>query len=111
MLNKGLANYLTLGGEFLQVSGMSYTFEVNTRNELKVKEVSVGKQPISNVQKYKISLPNYIIQGGGNFDAVPENQIVVPLHKMALDTDVFLKYLKKNPNITPKLESRITKIK
>ncbi len=111
MLNKGLENYLTLGGEFIQISGMSYTFEVNTRSGLKVKKVVVGSKPISDVQKYKISLPNYIIQGGGSFDAVPENQIITPLHEMALDTDVFLKYLKKNPNIAPKLEGRIMKIK
>ncbi len=86
-------------------------FYEKQRSGLKVKKVVVGSKPISDVQKYKISLPNYIIQGGGSFDAVPENQIITPLHEMALDTDVFLKYLKKNPNIAPKLEGRIMKIK
>ena len=111
VLNNGLKNYTTLGGEFLQVSGMNYAFATNAKKQFEVTEVMIGGKPLARKQVYRVALPDYIINGGGAFDSIPKDQIKIPFSEMISDTDVFLKYLKKNPTIDYKPENRIIRIK
>lgn len=107
MLKKGLKNYKNFGGEFLQVSGMSYEFVISDKNIPKLNKVLVAEKPIELNKEYTISLTNYIANGGGELDAILPQKRITPLKKRILDTDVLVKYIKQKDTLKPILEGRI----
>lgn len=107
LIEAGLKNYAVLGGEFVQVSGLSYRFSKPTNSKPAVlKEVLTNGKPIDYQRKYTITMPYYIIQGGGEYEPVPAPQI--RKEQIATDTEPVIWYLKQNNTQIPSIEGRIS---
>lgn len=70
ILHNSVSQYPRLEGRFLQVSGLSFTFDPNVSSDRRVVESSVlvGGKPISGIAKYRVCTLNYLRKGKDGFD-------------------------------------------
>lgn len=107
LIQTGLKNYTNLGGEFVQVSGLSYRLiKPSDSKSATLEEVWVNGKPIDSQKKYSIAMPSYIIQGGGEYTSVSPEKI--SNRQMIPYAEPLIWYLKKHRDLHPKLEGRIS---
>lgn len=106
IIRSGLKNYKNQGGEFMQVSGISYTIKLNDKNEAMLIDVRFMSKVLNENRKYRVALPDYVINGGGGLPQIPKYNICED--KFAADTDVLSFYIQKLGEVKPMKEGRIT---
>ncbi|MGR3514843.1 MAG: bifunctional metallophosphatase/5'-nucleotidase [Paracoccaceae bacterium] len=67
-LENGVSQLEDGAGRFLQVSGMSYTFDPSAEPGSRVSDVMVGGAPIDMEKMYGVVSNNYVRNGGDGFD-------------------------------------------
>lgn len=98
-------------GRFLQVSGMSYTFDSSLPAGTRIKDVIIGNAPLELDRAYSIASSDYLTNGGDGYDVfkfamqTKFSQQVTPLL-----TDIVISYLRKNQNVDAKLEGRVADV-
>jgi len=115
MLEHSVSAYPTESGGFLQVSGMSFTFDP-TKEARSVKDKTAGKRitsvmingkKMSNTKSYTIAIPDFVLIGGDSYTMLKKAKVV---KSVGTDVDVIYAYLKSiNGPVTGKLENRIVK--
>ncbi|MDX2070852.1 MAG: bifunctional UDP-sugar hydrolase/5'-nucleotidase [Haliscomenobacter sp.] len=111
LLKAGMVNMPKQGGDFLQVSGLSYSFNFKVDGQPQITSVEVNGKPIEPDKSYKVALSNFILFGNGDFDPIPLDRLIFPVKKSPKDVEVLIKFLTKNPTITPHLHKRINVLK
>lgn len=106
-LENGVAQYPAAAGCFLQVSGLSYTFDASKEAGSRVVDVKVNGQPIDLEKTYTVVTNDFITGGGDGFTMMKEDTTLQLTTKHYL-RDAFVEYLQKHTNMAPQNEGRIT---
>jgi 5'-nucleotidase len=108
MLEVGVSRYPEESGGFLQVSGVSFTFDPAKEPMSRVSDVMVGGSPIDEAAGYTLATNDFLAGGGDGFDVLKEAFLQgTPIPNGDL-TNVFVTYLGHHEtDLTPKLEGRI----
>ncbi|WP_194287378.1 5'-nucleotidase C-terminal domain-containing protein [Gracilibacillus oryzae] len=105
-LEHGVAAYPSASGSFLQVSGLSYTFDASLDPGSRVVEVLVNGEPIDVDKTYTVAANDFLTGGGDLFTMLKEDTVEVLKTKHFL-RDAFSEYVKEQGSISPELEGRI----
>ncbi len=94
------------GGGFLQVSGLTFSFNPDLPEYNKVTAIFINGSPLDNEQEYTLALPNFIADGGDGYSMFPD-ALANAVSKGDLTT-ILAQYIGKHSNlITNSLEGRI----
>lgn len=106
-LEHGVSWYPGAAGGFLQVAGVTYTFDASKEVGSRVTEVLVDGKPIDMDKIYKVVANDFLTGGGDNFTMLKDEATEILRTKLYL-RDVFVEYLMKVKTVSPELEGRIT---
>ncbi|MFC3767527.1 bifunctional metallophosphatase/5'-nucleotidase [Paenibacillus sp. GCM10012303] len=106
-LEHGVSWYPGAAGGFLQVSGLSYTFDASKEAGSRLVEVTVDGKPIDPTKIYKVVANDFLTGGGDKFTMLKDETKLLSKTKSYL-RDAFYEYLQKHPTVSPQLEGRIT---
>ncbi|MFC0525284.1 cell wall-binding repeat-containing protein [Pontibacillus salicampi] len=111
-LENGVSDLENMGGRFLQVSGMKYSFdrseEPNSRILNAMVKTENGYEKIEKKKTYKVATNAFIANGGDGYEVLnkaTEDGRITEL--FFADYEVFNEYLKENDTVAPKEEGRI----
>ena len=109
-LENGVANTADLAGKFLQVSGIEYFYNPNNIPGEKIIDVKVNGEPIESLRKYRLATNTYNQSGGDGFFSLAEAKVLVSPSEAGKLIYTVMQYLKRNPQLSVKEESRIRSI-
>ncbi|CAM3598193.1 5'-nucleotidase C-terminal domain-containing protein [Marinicrinis lubricantis] len=105
-LEHSVSSYPSAAGSFLQVSGLSYTFDAAKEPGSRLVEVLVDGEPIELTKMYKVAANDFLTGGGDHFDMLKDETTELLKTKHFL-RDAFTEYLQSHGTIEPQLEQRI----
>ncbi|WP_141335876.1 5'-nucleotidase C-terminal domain-containing protein [Paenibacillus sp. tmac-D7] len=106
-LENSVAAVDKLAGGFLQVSGMSYTYNPGKTVGQRIEQATVNGKPINKGQKYRAALSNYMYTGGDKYTMFGNAKTVVGASEALTDFELLIAYAKKLETISSKVEGRI----
>ena len=105
-LEHGVSWYPGAAGGFLQVSGLTYTFDAAKEPGSRIVEVLVDGKPIDLEKTYTLAANDFLTGGGDLYLMLAECKEVVRTKNYL--REAFLQYLEEVGTIAPELEGRIT---
>jgi len=105
-LENGVTPYPSAAGQFLQVSGMKYTFDAAKPAGSRIVSVTVGDKPIELNKVYRVVANDFLTGGGDFYTMLAECEVVLDT-KLWL-RDAFTEYVRRVGTVAPGLEGRIT---
>ncbi|WP_126425397.1 5'-nucleotidase C-terminal domain-containing protein [Brevibacillus marinus] len=105
-LEHSVASYPAAAGSFLQVSGLTYTFDAAKAPGQRIVEVTIGGEPIDKQKIYKVAANDFLTGGGDKFTMLQDETKLLLKTKHYL-RDAFTEYLQTHKTISPDLEGRI----
>jgi 2',3'-cyclic-nucleotide 2'-phosphodiesterase (5'-nucleotidase family) len=105
-LENGVSAYPGAAGQFLQVSGLKYTFDAAQPAGSRIVSVTVDDKPIELDKVYRV-VANDFLTGGGDYYTMLVDCKIVADTKLWL-RDAFTEYLRTVGTVAPELEGRIT---
>lgn len=106
-LENGVSRVENLGGGFLQVSGMQYSYNPTKPVGSRVENILVNNEPIDMQKTYKVAMLNYIFNGGDGYTMFKDSNLLVDEANARTDAEVLIEYAKKLGVINVKTEDRI----
>lgn len=106
-LENGVSRVENLGGGFLQVSGMQYSYNPSKPVGSRVENISINNEPIDMQKTYKVAMLNYIFNGGDGYTMFNDSDLLVDEANARTDAEVLIEYAKKLGVINVKTEDRI----
>ena len=106
-LENGVSRVEKLGGGFLQVSGMQYSYNPTKPVGSRVENIFVNNEPIDMQKTYKVAMLNYVFNGGDGYTMFKESNLLVNEANARTDAEVLIDYAKKLGLINVKIENRI----
>ncbi|KIL78538.1 5'-nucleotidase C-terminal domain-containing protein [Bacillus badius] len=102
-------------GGFLQVSGLTFTYDSSKPAGERVQTVEVkkpsGYEPLSDQESYVVATNTFTAKGGDGYSmfgkAYQEGRVSEPGF---VDWEMFREYLQANPDVAPQAEQRITDV-
>lgn len=98
-------------GRFLQVSGVTFTFDSTKQVGSRVSNVLVNGQPIDLTAKYTIGLPSFMADGGDGFSMFKSAPRLIDASSGPIDANLIMDSITNDQTISPKLEGRIVEVK
>ncbi len=93
-------------GGFLQVAGLSYTFNPKLPEMSRISEITINGEPLNDENMYNVAIPDFIAQGGDGYTMLRDN--FTENTSKGYITDILAEYLKiHGNNLDTKLEGRI----
>jgi 5'-nucleotidase/UDP-sugar diphosphatase len=93
-------------GRFLQVSGLTYTYNARAPLGKRILEVKVNGIPLMPDHLYKVATTNYLAEGGDGYVVFLENRKEYQNTHLRL-IDLLKEYIQKQGVISPQVEGRI----
>ena len=109
-LENGVSRIGNLGGGFLQVSGMKYSYNPNKPVGERVEEIIVNQEPLNLDKTYLVAMPSYIFNGGDGYTMFSESELIVDESNARTDAEVLIEYAKELGIININTEGRIIKL-
>jgi 2',3'-cyclic-nucleotide 2'-phosphodiesterase (5'-nucleotidase family) len=106
-LEYGVSKVDKKAGCFLQVSGISYTYNPEGKIGHRIKSILIDGKPIVMNKKYSIAMPIFIYKGGDGFTMFKNAKELIPEDSARKDIEIFSDYCKKKGVISSKTEGRI----
>lgn len=94
-------------GRFAQVSGMSFTVDLQQEPGSRVSDVMVGGAPLDLARTYTASVNDYIVEGGDGYESLTGTRKVIDELAGPLLVDVVTNYIRDNSPVNPQVEGRI----
>jgi 5'-nucleotidase / UDP-sugar diphosphatase len=94
-------------GRFMQVSGLSFTFDPAAEPGARVREVLVGAEPLDPDRTYTLATNNFIADGGDGYDMLVAAPRLIDHLVAAHDVDLIDDAIRTGSPIAPELEGRI----
>ncbi len=110
-LERGVGSYPDASGGFLQVSGVSFSFDPNRSAGERIVEALVGGTPVDGNETYIVATNNFLARGGDGYDMLGS----VPVSRMQnlyawsfkrVD-DALLEYVEAHSPLSLQVEGRI----
>ena len=109
-LEHGVSQVEKRSGRFLQVSGMSYSYDPARLPGDRIESVGVGSAALDPNRQYTVALSNHIARGGDGFSMLAATPALVPASKAPVDADVVREHCKRLGTVDIWLEGRITRL-
>jgi 2',3'-cyclic-nucleotide 2'-phosphodiesterase (5'-nucleotidase family) len=106
-LEHGVARLPAPAGEFLQVSGVTMTVDVNAPPGARVQNVRVGGVPLQSESLYTVALPNYVLLGGDGYAMFAGADVIIG-PESGQPMTLVLEQQVSGREIAPSIERRIT---
>ncbi|WP_199615890.1 5'-nucleotidase C-terminal domain-containing protein [Paenibacillus alkalitolerans] len=106
-LENGVSGVDRLAGGFLQVSGLSYTYDADKPAGERIAEANINAQPIKKDAVYKLALSNFMYAGGDNYSMFENAQTVVGPNEALTDFELLAAYASKLKTVDVQTEGRI----
>lgn len=107
MLEHGVSNVEARDGSFLQVSGIHYSYAIESTTGNRVKSIKVNHKTLLNKKYYTLALPDFILNGGNGFSMLRKSERIITPEHTEQDVDIFIAYCKGKKVIDYKTEGRI----
>jgi 2',3'-cyclic-nucleotide 2'-phosphodiesterase (5'-nucleotidase family) len=109
VLEQGLAELEREGGGFLQVSGITFTYDPARPPGQRVLSVEIGGARLDEAGTYVVAANDYILRGGDGHTALGRGRVLVgPENGPALSA-IVLDAVTRRGTISPQVEGRIRK--
>ncbi len=105
-LEHGVSWYPAAGGGFLQVAGMTYTFDASKEVGSRVTSVLINGEPIDMEKTYKLAANDFLTGGGDKYTMLATCKEVLRTKHFLRDS--FREYIEEMGTIAPEVEGRIT---
>ncbi|UUZ81159.1 5'-nucleotidase C-terminal domain-containing protein [Paenibacillus sp. P26] len=106
-LENSVAGVDKLAGGFLQVSGLSYTYNPAKPIGHRIEQAAVNGKPLSKEQKYKLALSGYMYAGGDKYTMFGGAKTIVGASEARTDVEPLVAYAEQLSTISAKTEGRI----
>ncbi|MGP1909981.1 bifunctional metallophosphatase/5'-nucleotidase [Metabacillus sp. JX24] len=106
-LENGVSRVENLGGGFMQISGMTYSYNPAKPVGSRVETISVNNEPIDMQKTYKVAMLNYVFNGGDGYTMFKDSQLLVDEQSARTDAEVLIEYAKELGVINVGTEGRI----
>ncbi|MGX1191859.1 bifunctional metallophosphatase/5'-nucleotidase [Metabacillus sp. SLBN-84] len=110
-LENGVSRVENLGGGFMQVSGMTYSYNPAKPVGSRVETISVNNEPIDMQKTYKVAMLNYVFNGGDGYTMFKDSQLLVDEQSARTDAEVLIEYTKDLGVIDVGTEGRISVVR
>ncbi|AZB44649.1 hypothetical protein CEF21_21455 [Bacillus sp. FJAT-42376] len=107
-LENGVSRVENLGGGFMQVSGMNYSYNPAKPAGSRVENILVNNEPIDMQKTYKTAMLNYVFNGGDGYTMFKDSSLLVNEANARTDAEVLIEYAKDLGVIDVKTEGRIS---
>ena len=98
-------------GQFLQVSGVQFTFDASKSPGSRVSNVKVNGLPLNETRKYTLATSTYIaLDGGDGYTMFKGSPVVLDPDRAPVDSDALKRMFASGRAISPKVEGRITRL-
>jgi 5'-nucleotidase len=108
-IEHGLKDYMSLDGNFLQISGGTYSYDDRLAPGHKLVSVTVGGKPLVDTKEYKVAIPSFLVSGGSGFNFHGSEAMSVNDQK-PFDSEVLFQYVKSQKKVNLKNENRIVRV-
>ncbi|MDR0987763.1 MAG: 5'-nucleotidase C-terminal domain-containing protein [Ruminococcus sp.] len=109
-LEHSVSSYPEETGGFLQVSGVSFSFNPDAEPGSRISEITIGDTPLDDGTVYKVATNDWISGGGDKYTMLPtafDETLPLAHPEITSLTDALIWYIGTNPEI-PTGEGRIT---
>ena len=106
-IEQGLVDREREGGGFLQVSGMTLTFDPTRPAGDRVVAAQVGGAPLDPDRRYKVAVIDFVARGGGDTTAFRDGRMLVGYGSGPLLSEIVLKAITTAGTIAPQVDGRI----
>ncbi|MTH54542.1 hypothetical protein GKZ89_14150 [Bacillus mangrovi] len=110
-LENGVSRVESLGGGFMQVSGMNYSYNPAKPVGSRVEDITVNNQPLDMQKTYKTAMLNYVFNGGDGYSMFKNSTLHVDEANARTDAEVLIEYAKELEVIDVGVEGRISVLK
>jgi 2',3'-cyclic-nucleotide 2'-phosphodiesterase (5'-nucleotidase family) len=109
-LENSVAQVEDRSGRFLQVSGMTFTYDASRPPGSRIVEVKVGGAPLDLAKTYSIATSNFVYGGGAGYDALTGGKAIIDALGGTLMASMVMDYIARQGEIAPQVEGRITRL-
>ncbi len=106
-LERGLSGLPEKEGRFLQVSGLSFTYDPGAPVGSRLREVSVGDAPLDPAKRYRLATNDYLADGGDGFDALRAAKVLTGEEEGELISTLVIESIVREKKIAPRVDDRI----
>ncbi|MDQ3459330.1 MAG: 5'-nucleotidase C-terminal domain-containing protein [Deinococcota bacterium] len=94
-------------GRFLQVSGLSFSYDPGAEPGSRVREVLVGGEPLEPGASYTLATNSFLATGGDGYEMLVGVPVLIDEHAGPLHADLVEEAIRVGSPIGPELEGRI----
>ena len=102
----GLVDREREGGQFLQVSGLTLTFDPRRPRGDRVIDARVGDAPLDPQRTYRVAVVDFLARGGGGITAFHDARVLLGAGSGPLLSEVVAKAISAAGTISPELDGR-----
>lgn len=107
MLENSVSQVETRGGRFLQVSGVTFSWNPSAPAGSRVADVLVGSAPLDLAAQYTVANTDFLQGGGDGYTMLRDGEILVPGQAGPLVGNVFAEFIASRGSVAPEVEGRI----
>lgn len=108
MMENALSRIEFEDGRFLNVSGMSITYDSSAPAGERVRSINIAKQPLNKTRLYSMAIPDFYLKGGDNFDMLGNKVAISNAFNKPRSWHVVADYFFQQKNISaPKLNRMV----
>jgi 5'-nucleotidase / UDP-sugar diphosphatase len=109
-LEHGVSQVEDRAGRFLQVSGMTFTYDPARPPGSRIVAVEVGGRPLELGRMYKLATNEYVYGGGDGYAVLSRGTPLIGPSGATLLTTMVIDHIARQGEIAPRLEGRITRV-
>jgi 5'-nucleotidase/UDP-sugar diphosphatase len=107
-LNAGTAEWPAASGRFPYVSGLTFVLDGKRPAGDRIVDVRIGGEPVTLGKRYKLAIPDYLLNGGDGYDMFLGQRVLVGSENGTLIVSALEKAVAAQPAIAPRTDGRIT---
>ena len=107
-LENSVSQVENTAGRFLQVSGMTYTFDPKAAVGSRIVDATVGGKPLDDNTVYSVAINDYLYSGGDGFSVFQNLPTTIEPSEGPLLAQIVSDALSSAGHVAPKLDGRIT---
>jgi 5'-nucleotidase / UDP-sugar diphosphatase len=106
MLEHGVSEVENTAGRFPQVSGMAFLYDPAAPAGQRVREATVGGQPLDPARRYRLATTDYLFGGGDGYTMLRQGRVLVDASGGPLLVNVSAEAIQQAGGISARVEGR-----
>ena len=106
-IEHGLSGLPEREGRFLQVSGLSFTYDPSAPVGSRVRTIAVAGVPLDPEKRYRLATNEYVAAGGDGFETLSRAKVMAGPEEGELVSTIVIESIVRAQKIAPKVDGRI----